>query len=227
MSRHTPDGRAIGTATMRIKSASLLLAVPLLLAALGCSAAANRRIGRDALVAAASPVQIPFGGVVDACRVYRHDPRTLFAFPVVLLHHTTKHAVVSVLHAGDILLYPIAASADWEPITLYDTDAFPFRVPNKTARQVMGRFYVFATATPAGAALMVYSYRAWFDIFHKWDWHWGHNYHSLRSYVYGLGTLTGAFLVGYGCYAPFNDRLDGYLGRRPLAAMLEAPEEGS
>lgn len=190
----------------------------------GCSTAANARFRQDALVTAAAPLQIPAGGIVDTYRVHHNNPWTLFAFPVVLVHHTTKHAVISVLHAGDMLLTPLAISRDWEPMNLYETGTFPFRMPNKTARKVMGRFYVFATATPAGAALMVYSARHWLEIFHKWDWQWGHQYRSGAGYFYGLGTLTGAFLVGYGVYAPFNDRLDNYLGWKPLAAVLEAPE---
>ncbi len=203
------------------------LAVALILLALaGCSAAANRRLGQDVLVTLASPLQIPVGGIADTVRVHRHNPWTTPAFPVVLAHHTLKHTVAAVLHAGDILAYPIHAARGSSPIDLYDTGAFPFRMPNATARKMMGRFYVFVASTSTGAVLTVYSYRAWFEIFHKWDWQWGHTYRSGSAYVFGLGTLTGAFLVGYGCYAPFNDRLDNYLGWRPVSALLEAPEEG-
>lgn len=211
---------------MMTRNLRWLVAAPLLLAALGCSAAANRRLGQDALVTVASPIQIPAGGIADTVRVHRNNPWTLFAFPVVLLHHTTKHAVISVLHAGDIFAYPVHAARDSGPIDLYDTGAFPFRVPNETARQVMGRFYVFATVTPAGAVLMVYSARHWFEVFHKWDWHWGRQYRTGAGSFYGLGTLTGAFLVGYGLYAPFNSDLDEYLGWRPISSLLEAPDEG-
>lgn len=201
------------------------VAIPILLALAGCSAAANRRLGQDALVTVASPIQIPAGGIADTVRVHRHNPWTTPAFPVVLLHHTLKHTVASVLHAGDIFAYPVHAARDSGPIDLYDTGTFPFRVPNKTARKMMGRFYVFAASTTAGAVLTVYSYRAWFDIFHKWDWHWGSTYRARAAGNYGLGTLTGVFLVGYGCYAPFNDRLDNYLGWRPVSSLLEEPEE--
>ena len=212
---------------MRGAIRSVLLAVTICCAALGCSGAAGRRLQQDALVAAAAPVQIPVGGIVDTVRVHRAKPWTTAAFPVVFVHHTLKHAVVSALHTGDIFAYPVAAITGADPIDLYETGTFPFRVDTPTSRKVMGRFYVFAGATSVGAVLTVYSYRAWSDIFHKWDWQWGQSYRSGSSYVFGLGTLTGAFLVGYGLYAPFNYRLDNYLGWGPVAALLEVSDEES
>ena len=137
---------------MRTSAAAICL-VAILLPTCGCRSPAHARLAKDLVVVAASPVQVPLGGLVDTYRVHRRNPWTLFGMPVVLVHHTLKHAVTTLLHAGDVLLYPFALADGSGPVELYDVGQFPFYVPNEKACQVMGRFYVFTGATAAGSAL--------------------------------------------------------------------------
>ena len=128
----------------------------------GCSVNANRRLARDLCVVALSPVQVPAGALRDTVRVHIAKPATLFVSPVLLCHHALKHALVTVAHGADIILYPVSVLRDAPPLELYQWDRFPLALSQGTevsmTRAMVWCYYwplagMGASAAAAGALM--------------------------------------------------------------------------
>jgi hypothetical protein len=101
-----------------------LLWVGTLCAAAGCSSPAHRRVARDLTVAAATPVQVPWGAVATTNAAGHHPA----LYPFFLVHNTVKHAAYSVVHLADVLYYPAALCTGAGPLELYDTQCVPYTI---------------------------------------------------------------------------------------------------
>lgn len=146
----------------------------------GCSTNANRRLVNDLKVAGVSPAQVLAGGPRDTYAVHRSNAKTIWVSPLILLHHTVKHALICLVHAADVLYYPVALCTDAGPLELYDTQAFPFSLPPETD-QIVSDGMVIAYLTGALCA-------AWgeyaFDLVAEYGWT-SHNT-LIQGHAYGL-----------------------------------------
>jgi len=164
------DGEQVRSAALPLWAA---LAAAMLAAALcaGCStlgeniARSSRRARKDLLVTVALPAQVVCAAAQDAYRFAAERPLTnSLASPVVFAFCAYKHAVVSLLYAGDLALFPFYMWFGPGEIGLYETSTFPFRQPEGllVATERMARDAAVAVnmpfAVPLAAAGDVVSY---------------------------------------------------------------------
>ena len=135
-----------------------LVALVLVLAVLSPScespkaSSAGRRIGTDAWVTFTSPVQLPAMSFRDAANYDTKPVYRVLLFPLTFPIYLVEHAVLTTVHAVDLVISPIHFFNDWEPLRVYQADTFPMQVyPEATKSFETGFTVIFVLV---GTALL-------------------------------------------------------------------------
>lgn len=129
-----------------------------LLFAGGCAniSRSTERVKNDLLVTVALPVQVVAGGAEDAYRSAADRPVLgAAAAPVVFAFSMYKHTLVSLVYAGDALLFPVYMWFGPKKLGIYDTSRFPFGQPETllASRKRMSRDAAVVTTMPVAAPM--------------------------------------------------------------------------
>ena len=134
-----------------MKTMARLLPLVLALQLTGCGTAAGRRMGQDAFVVGTSPIQIPVMAARDAARNFDDPATSAVLFPITFPLYTLEHTVLTLAHAGDLLIFPSHFLSERESLRIYRGIELPLRrgANAQMFEDGLGTTLVFAAAVAA------------------------------------------------------------------------------